>query len=217
VAYVRFDPGFTRHRKLNALSYEDRWRAIEAVDWAVLSGANGIVMVCDVTAVWHGCDKRKALRIAARLTAAGILEERPASAGGGWKIHDFEDYQLSAEAVSEQRRKAAERQRRYRERQAAAGAGEGAKAGGARDAVTHKVTRESRRSRARVPLPPPPLRGGGGESVTHEDAGRPGPGSAGPSGVGEGKSNGTPRSGDLEHVARSGREVVDRLKRKGAA
>ena len=208
MAYVRFDPGFTRHRKLNALSYEDRWHAIEAVDWCVGSSSDGILMASDLTAAWPGCDKRKAGRIALRLADAGILEARPKAAGGGWTIHDFEDYQLSAQAVSEQRRKGAERQRRYRERQAKLKDGKG-KAGGAarnggdggRDA---SVTPSPR---ARSTTSPPT--GGVGGGVT--DAGRTASGSAGAAGGGRRTER------DLEPAGSTARAVLEGLKAKGGA
>jgi hypothetical protein len=204
VAYVRFDPGFTRHRKLNALTFEDRWRVIEAVDWCVCSSSDGILMAQDLTAAWSGCDKRKAARIALRLADAGILEARPAKAGGGWKVHDFEDYQLSSEAVSEQRRKAAERQRRYRERVAERKGGKGAPGGAARNARDGKRDASVTPSpRARSTTSPPT--GGVGGDVT--DAGRAASGSAGAAGAGRG-TNG------LEPAGSTARAVLETLKAK---
>lgn len=209
MAYVRFDPGFTRHRKLNALTFEDRWRVIEAVDWCVCSSSDGILMASDLTAAWTGCDKRKAQRIALRLADAGILEARPAKDGGGWKVHDFEDYQLSSEAVSEQRRKAAERQRRYRERvkdrkPTRGKAGRAARNGG--DGGGDASVTPSPRARSTTSLPTGEVGG-----VTRTSSGRSASGSAGAAG------GGSRREGDLEPAGSTARAVLEAVKARGGA
>lgn len=110
--YTRFELGFPRHRKVHPLSDAAFRLWVTAVDYAREQRTDGYIGPADLDALPRcppGSKKRDAL--VKELTDRGLWE--PAETGG-WFIHDFLDWQDSAEQVAKARNSARERMRTVR-------------------------------------------------------------------------------------------------------
>jgi hypothetical protein len=111
MSYSRFALGFTRNRKVHSLSDAAFRLWVSAIDYAREQKTDGELTANDMDAVPR-CPARGRKRdsIVAELVAAGLLEED----GDSWQLHDFHDWQDSAEQVSAKQAAARERMRRVR-------------------------------------------------------------------------------------------------------
>jgi hypothetical protein len=111
VSYSRFALGFTRNRKVHSLSDAAFRLWVSAIDYAREQKTDGELTANDMDAVPR-CPPRGRKRdaVVAELVAAGLLEENVYS----WQLHDFHDWQDSAEQVSAKQAAARERMRRVR-------------------------------------------------------------------------------------------------------
>lgn len=111
MTHTRFELGFTRHRKVYALSAEAFRLWVSSVDHAREQTTDGAITDIDMDVIPH-CPRRGARRdkLVGELERAGLWER----VEDGWQIHDFLDWQDSSTFVRTKRQRARERMRRVR-------------------------------------------------------------------------------------------------------
>lgn len=120
--YTRFELGFPRHRKVHPLSDAAFRLWVTAVDYAREQRTDGYIGPADLDALPRcppAGKKRDAL--VNELTGRGLWETAET---GGWFIHDFLDWQDSADQVAKARDSARERMRTVRAHRVATGSGD---------------------------------------------------------------------------------------------
>jgi hypothetical protein len=105
--WVRLDEAFPEHPKVVAIGGDAGWLLVCAIAYCNRNLTDGFV---PETILARLSDRRRPHQLAARLVSAGLFEV----ADGGWRIHDFLDYQSSRAKVEEDRAKARERMARNR-------------------------------------------------------------------------------------------------------
>jgi hypothetical protein len=101
--WVRLDDGFYRHPKARQVGKEGRALFVAGLCWAAGHLTDGFIARSDLGLIAAEAEVRP--RVTARLLVdAGLWEE----AHNGWVIHDYQDFNPSAEEVRERRRKRAE-------------------------------------------------------------------------------------------------------------
>jgi hypothetical protein len=125
MAWARFESDFTRHGKVQRVPPELRPQAL-ALDLAAVcysvdvltdgfisgSMAHSLAIEIGLVRGQKHADKELA-KVISELERVGLWD----AVEGGWEIHDFLDYQPSAEEVKEQRKAATARKRRSRAQQ----------------------------------------------------------------------------------------------------
>jgi len=114
VPFARIDDDYYDHPKILAAgpAAERLWvRGIAYCNRYLTDG-----LLAD-SAVRRLADDDDAARLAERLVSVGLWERVP----GGYRVHDFLDYQPSAEAVKRERQRNADRARTWREQHTSAG------------------------------------------------------------------------------------------------
>jgi hypothetical protein len=109
--WARFDDRFPSHRKIRLLSDGAFRLFVSAVCWSAENLTDGAVSTRELRLV---ADVKNAPRRAQELVDAGLWEAVP---GTGWRIHDYLDYQPSAEQVRAERKAKTARQQRWRDKQ----------------------------------------------------------------------------------------------------
>lgn len=160
MAWVRIDDAMPLHPKVLALCPEDRWRFLEVLCYCSRYRTDGRVEGRELVAIWSANRLREGRRRAARLVAAGLLDECPDEGPDVWRVHDYLEYQISREADDERRLRHRERQAAYEQRRRQ------------REAKPADPDASVTRPRARVDPTRPP-RKGGGEGGDTTSRGRP--------------------------------------------
>ncbi|AEW94631.1 MULTISPECIES: hypothetical protein [Streptomycetaceae] len=173
--WVRLDDRFPSNRKIRLLSDAAFRLYVSAICWSAENLTDGVVKTAELRLV---ADVRSARRHAKELVESSLWEELP----DGWRIHDYHEYQPTAEQVRADRKAKAARQQRWRERQKGAPApastdqpatGVDASTDASRDA-SHDAERDAA-PRARVPDPTRPAPIGGTQREHSDRRGDPGP------------------------------------------
>lgn len=127
MAWVKLDDAFLDHPKFIEAGPLAGYMAITAIAWSNRNLMDGFIPQRQVPRLvnlegfahrmWNGelsggGEDAKAEVLANELVDAGLWEK----VDGGYRIHDYHDYQPSAEAVRAERRKSAERKRQSRKR-----------------------------------------------------------------------------------------------------
>ncbi len=120
--WVKFDDQFTAHRKVCGLTDAEFRLHVEAIFWCARNLTDGLVADSELELVTR---LRQARKHAAGLVVRGVW----VATDGGWRIHDYLEYQPPKERVIADRQAQAERQRKWRERR-----------NGVTDTVTNDVT-----------------------------------------------------------------------------
>jgi len=126
MTWVRLADDFADHPKLAEAGPLAGWLWVCGLAYANKHLTDGYL---PTAAVRRLADVEDPFRLAARLVASGLWEP----ADGGYRIHDFGEYQPSAESVRAERERNAKRAAEWRERQKSSGstgAHTGAHAGG---------------------------------------------------------------------------------------
>lgn len=94
--------------------------ALDGLGWHIASVCfcnryltDGRIRVDELALIFPGVTKPVAVKLAKRMVATGLWDETD----GGWVIHDFHEYNPSAEEVRERQQGARDRQRAHRQRQ----------------------------------------------------------------------------------------------------
>ena len=94
--WFRLDGGFAEHPKVIAAGGDAAWLHICAMSYVARMGTDGFVPSGLLSRL---CDRRQPERLAERLVEVGLWDAAP----GGWTIHDWHDYQPSAEELQVRR------------------------------------------------------------------------------------------------------------------
>lgn len=118
MTWVRIDDGAPHHEKLLRAGPEAAWLWVAALAHANRQTTDGVITVAGLAAVypWRPWTRRRLEVLAATLVDVGLWELRDE---GGWRIHDYGEYQAQAmrDAVRERRSAEAARKREWRGRQ----------------------------------------------------------------------------------------------------
>lgn len=147
MAWVRLADDFPDHPKVVRAGPLAAWLYVCGLSYANRYATDGFIPAAQVRRL---ADVPDAEILADRLVDAGLWER----AEGGFQVHDYRDYQPSADEVKREREAAARRQAEYRARRAEA---RNAARNGSGDAL---LTHESRPSRATGAPGPGPARPG---------------------------------------------------------
>lgn len=105
--YTRFELGFTRSRKVNALSDAAFRLWVSLIDYSREQLTDGHILPLDLNAIPHFQNENENRKSTInQLIENGLLEPK---SDGSWQIHDFLDWQDSAETVKERKEFARER------------------------------------------------------------------------------------------------------------
>jgi len=116
MSHARFQIGFPKHRKIFALSDAAFRLWVSAIDHARDQGTDGRIDDLDLEIIPRCPPKgRKRTATIGELVSSGLWDHN----GDHWAIHDFLDWQDSAEETTQKRRAAAERAKKYRKKRAA--------------------------------------------------------------------------------------------------
>lgn len=110
--WVRFDDRFPSNRKISLLSDRAFRLYVSAVCWSAENLTDGVILDEELTLVAHVRNINGARN---ELESRGLWERIE----GGWRIHDYHDYQPTRHRVMEDRRRNAARQEAFRERKRA--------------------------------------------------------------------------------------------------
>jgi hypothetical protein len=102
--WTMLDDGFPDHPKLVSLTMEQGYLWVLGINYCNRYLTDGHIPTGALAALHPHTPLTKKKRMAAVLVTAGLWDETPT----GWAIHDFHDYQLSAEDVKDRRAKRAE-------------------------------------------------------------------------------------------------------------
>jgi hypothetical protein len=108
--WVRLDDRFPSHRKVRLLSDAAFRLYVSAVCWSAESLTDGVIKTAELRLV---ADVRAARKRAEELVNCGLWEE---VSGVGWRIHDYHEYNPTAEQVRADRKAKSARQQRWREK-----------------------------------------------------------------------------------------------------
>lgn len=108
MAWVRLDTGFTRHPKVLELTDKQFRAHVAAMCWVAENGTDGFIPKRALAAISEGCS-----RACSALVRAGVWDE----ADGGFRIHDWTDYNITREAAEARNQASRERLARWRARQ----------------------------------------------------------------------------------------------------
>ncbi|MFE7659661.1 hypothetical protein [Streptomyces celluloflavus] len=133
LAWVRLDDRFPSHRKVAMLSDRAFRLHVSALCWSAENLTDGVIRDTELRLVAH---VRGMTATARQLEAAGLWER----IDDGWMLHDFHDYNPSAEQVRAERERNAARQRRFRDRRPDPEAGSSEAVAQARNGVSNGVT-----------------------------------------------------------------------------
>ena len=107
--WVRFDDTMPEHRKIWGLSDAAFRLHVSAICWCNRHLTDGHIGYEEITRV---ANVRSPRRISAELVSSGLWKPTE----HGWLIHNYLEYQPSAETVKQRRRSAAERQAKWKEK-----------------------------------------------------------------------------------------------------
>jgi hypothetical protein len=110
MSFSRFELGFTRNRKVASLSDSAFRLWVSSIDYAREQKTDGMVYAPDLDVIPRCPPGARREQLIAELVQSGLWE----SADGGWRIHDFLDWQDSAVQVNERSKRARERMREIR-------------------------------------------------------------------------------------------------------
>lgn len=108
--WARFDDRFPSNRKVRLLSDAAFRLYVSAICWSAENLTDGVVKKTELRLV---SDVKAASRRAQELVEAGLFE---ALEGDGWKIHDYHEYNPTAEQVRADRAAKTARQQRWRKK-----------------------------------------------------------------------------------------------------
>lgn len=151
--WARFDDRFPSNRKVRPMSDGAFRLYVSAICWSAENLTDGVIKTAELGLV---ADVRSARTRAVELTNCGLWEPIP---GVGWRIHDYHDYNPTADQVRADRKAKTARQQRWREKNAQRGdrsptSNVDASTDASRDAP-HDASRDAA-PRARVPDPTRP-------------------------------------------------------------
>jgi len=109
VPWAKFDDRFPSNRKIRLLSDGAFRLYVSAVCWSAENLTDGVIGTSELRLV---ADVRAARTRAKELVDHGLWEIVP---GVGWCIHDYHEYQPTADQVRQQRKTKAARQKRWRD------------------------------------------------------------------------------------------------------
>lgn len=121
MAWVKLDDAFLDHPKFISAGPLAGYLAITGIAWSNRNLMDGFIPERQVARLVNFEDLAKAEDLAGELVTAGLWER----VAGGYRIHDYHDYQPSAEAVRAERRKSAERKQKQRSRERPTGSHSG--------------------------------------------------------------------------------------------
>ncbi len=107
MVWVKLDDGFTEHPKVVQAGVPAAWLFLAGLGYCARHLTDGLIPEAEVRRLTHSPQAR---RQADRLLAVGLWERAP----GGYRVHDYLEYQPSAAQVKAERRAAAERKARWR-------------------------------------------------------------------------------------------------------
>lgn len=117
MTWVRIDDGAPHHDKLMSVGPEAAWLWVATLAHANRQTTDGVISPAALVAAypWRTWTRRRLLQLAEELVRVGLWEQRE---GGGWRIHDYAEYQGQAmrEAVRARRDQEAARKREWRGR-----------------------------------------------------------------------------------------------------
>ncbi|MFJ5638565.1 hypothetical protein [Streptomyces sp. NPDC093223] len=113
--WARFDDRFPSNRKVRLLSDGAFRLYVSAICWSAENLTDGVVRTAELRLV---ADVRAARTRAKELVEAGLFE---VVEGVGWKIHDYHEYNPSAEQVKADRAAKTARQQRWRKKKEGTG------------------------------------------------------------------------------------------------
>ncbi|MEU3355254.1 hypothetical protein [Streptomyces sp. NPDC037389] len=131
--WVRLDDHFPTHRKVAMLTDRAFRLHVSALCWCAANLTDGRISDRELRLVAH---VRGMTATARQLEDAGLWDR----VEDGWVLHDFHDYQPTADHVRAERERNAARQRAYRQRRAADDGTVAAPGERVSNAVTHGVT-----------------------------------------------------------------------------
>lgn len=109
MAWVRLDDGFPEHWKAEAAGDHACWMYVSGLTYCARALSNGFIPQGRVPKL---TGLRQPMRLAAKLVEVGLWE----AIEGGFRVHDYLDYQPSAEKIEEQRQQKTKRMADYREK-----------------------------------------------------------------------------------------------------
>lgn len=109
--WLRIDTGFARHRKVGQLTDREFRVHVSAMCWVAEYATDGHIPAACFPDI-RGLTRK----IADRLVVAGVWEH----AGDGYRIHDWLDYNITAEEAARQQETKRERQRQWAAKKRAA-------------------------------------------------------------------------------------------------
>lgn len=167
--WLKIDTGFARHPKVLRLTERQRWVHVSAMCWCAENATDGAIPREALEAI-----SPHAKGAAKRLVEVGVWDETP----DGYAVHDWLDYNISAEDHRKQRDAKAARQAAWRAKRDAAKTGD---VDGLQDSRgDSRETRSGRRStrqspRARAETRPDPTPSPTGEGRVRSAAPEPEP------------------------------------------
>ncbi|MFE5871611.1 hypothetical protein ACFQ6V_23605 [Streptomyces roseifaciens] len=108
--WVRFDDRFPSNRKVRLLSDSAFRLYVSAICWSAENLTDGVVKTKELRLV---ADVKNASKRAQELVDSGLWVPVP---GTGWRIHDYHEYQPTAEQVCADREAKTARQKRWRDK-----------------------------------------------------------------------------------------------------
>src|SRR5882757_2282977 len=108
--WARFDDRFPSNRKVRLLSDAAFRLYVSSICWSAENLTDGVIKKTELRLV---ADVKSARTRAQQLVEHGLWEDLPE---GGWRIHDYHEYNPTAEQVRADRAAKTARQQRWRER-----------------------------------------------------------------------------------------------------
>ncbi len=108
--WVRFDDRFPSNRKIRLLSDSAFRLYVSAICWSAENLTDGVVTTKELRLV---ADVKNASKRAQELVDSGLWVPIP---GTGWRIHDYHEYQPTADQVRADREAKTARQKRWRDK-----------------------------------------------------------------------------------------------------
>lgn len=120
MTWVRFDDGFSIHRKVAPLDDATFRLHVEAIAWCARNTTDGEIQADELATISVRASKARVAKLVDRKLwhPAGQTcgsDRCPASAETGWVIHDYLEYQPTKERIKAELAAKAERTRRWRE------------------------------------------------------------------------------------------------------
>jgi hypothetical protein len=174
MTWFKVDDGFPEHPKLEELEQDPRRYMAAVTVWTIMGAdcarrtTDGLVTRTRLEKVLH-CLGKAALEGAEALVRIGLWE----TVDGGYRYHDWSDYQFTKAEVDASRRAKTERQRRWRSGRVDASTSESTDT--PRDAAHARVSRP-----VPIPIPPKPPEGVVGPLASEPEPESPDRGSTAP-------------------------------------